>query len=176
MRVAVLMILLPVLLYTSISRNELWRDDGTIWADSIRKSGKARGYNELGIHLLSIGNLDEAYRILTRSLAMDAYQPTVYINLGIALERLDRIQEAINTYEQVIRFQPDEPIPYYNAGVLYYNELHDRKRALSYLLTAKELGPREPDVHLYLGRIYQDLGDSVRSREEFELYQHLKHR
>jgi len=173
MKYGVLAILLGALLTVTIERNALWRDDGTIWADSLAKTRKARGYNELGLHLLAIGNSEGAYRTFAHSLALNAYQPTVYINLGIALERLNRIPEAISAYERAIRFQPDDPAPYYNAGILYYNVLHDRQKALSYLLKAKDIDPREPDVHQYLGRIYQEAGNMEAARTEIELYRYL---
>jgi tetratricopeptide (TPR) repeat protein len=170
-----LLALLAVLLAVSIARNAVWHDDGDIWEDTIRKSPrKARAYNELGLHILAIGNYEKALALFGSSLMIDPYQPAVYINLGLAFEKLDQIDNAIRTYEQAISNQPSEPAAYYNLGILYYNVRGDRKKALAYLLRARDLDPREPDVHQYLGRIYYETGDITRSREENALYQQLK--
>lgn len=61
--------------------NEIWRDEGSTWEDIIQKSPrKARAYNELGLHLLEIGDHAGALSVLGRSLALNPYQPQVYIN------------------------------------------------------------------------------------------------
>ncbi|MDA8100141.1 MAG: tetratricopeptide repeat protein [Nitrospiraceae bacterium] len=167
--------LLALLLAGSLFRNAVWDTEGGIWEDTIRKSPrKARAYNELGLHELNAGRNEYAYRLLSRSLELNPYQGEVYVNLALALEHLDRIDEAIKVYEQAISFQPDDPTPYYNLGVLAYRVRHDRNRALTYFLQARDRNPEEPDVHHFLSRIYAEKGEENRSREEETLYRQLK--
>lgn len=167
--------LVAALLMVSVTRNAIWRDDGGIWQDTIRKSPrKARAYNELGLHVLNSGNYAEALSILGTSLKLDPYQPPIYINLGLAFEKTDQTEKAIDMYERAINVQPGDPTAYYNLGVLYYVTLKDRGKALHYFLKARELGPAEPDVHQYLGTIYGEMGNRAAAREERELYNRLK--
>ncbi len=51
---------------------------------------------------------------------------------------------------------------------------HDRNRALTYFLQARDRNPEEPDVHHFLSRIYAEKGEENRSREEETLYRQLK--
>ncbi len=167
MRQLLAIALLAVLAAVSLDRNALWRDDGLLWTDSLRKSpGKARGYNEYGLHLLAAGRHLDAYRVLSRSLELNAYQYEVVINLGIALERLGQVREAISAYERAQWISPGDPTAYYNLGVFHYKTLRDHDTALSYFLRARELDPREPDVHEFLWRIYAERGEHDAAEEE----------
>lgn len=176
MRISLSIIVLAALIIATVIRNEVWRDDGSMWADAIKKTPKkARGYNELGIHLAAAGNHAEALRVLNLSLALDPYQPPVYVNIGAALEKLNRPEEAVKAYRLAIQYDPRDPTAYYNLGSLLYSVYLDRDQALNNFIIARDLNPREPDVHQYLGMIYRDKGDIARAEEEFALYRYLKH-
>ena len=167
-----------ILLLTSVSivRNDLWRDDGTIWGDTIAKSPqKSRAYNELGLHLLSAGKYLQAYGVLSRSLERDPYQGQIYINIGLALEHLGRPDEAIRTYEKAIWLLPGDPTAHYNLGVIHFTVRKDLDTAIRYFLAARDLDPLEPDVHQYLSLIYNAQGDRERADREMALYERLRH-
>jgi tetratricopeptide (TPR) repeat protein len=169
--------LIAILLAATIARNAVWADDGRLWNDIIEKAPrKARAYNEYGLHVLDTGDPMKAIRLLGRSLELDRYQPQVYVNIGLAYEKLNMIDKAIATYEMAIFTEPTDPTPYYNLGGVYYNRLKDRERALGYFLKARDLNPSEPDVHQYLGTIYREKGDLSRSAEEMALYEKYRHR
>ena len=175
MRISLLIIVLAALMVTTVVRNEVWRDDGSIWSDTIEKTPKnARAYNELGIHLSAAGKFADALRVLNLSLALDPYQPQVYVNIGTTLEKLNRPEEAVKAYRLAIQYDPRYPTAYYNLGALFYTLYHDREQALHNFLIARDLNPREPDVHQYLGMIYRDRGDIARAEEEFALFRYLK--
>jgi len=177
MKKLIALVLLTTLTAVSFARNEIWRDEGSTWEDIILKSPrKARAYNELGLHLLDLGDYPGALSILSRSLQLNPYQPQVYINLGLAFEKNNQIEKAINTYEMAISYQPDDPTAYYNLGVLTYTTLNDRNKALKYFLRARDLNPLEPDVHQFLGLIYAERGYMILYREEMALYERLRHK
>jgi len=149
--------LIALFLAVTTARNAVWADDGRLWKDIIEKSPrKARAYNEYGLHVLDAGDLDRALRLLGKSLELDRYQPQIDINIGLAYEKMNRIEKAIDAHERAIFIQPDDPTAYYNLGVLYYQKLKDREKALNYFLKARELNPMEPDVHRFLGSIYRE--------------------
>lgn len=169
--------LLAALVAVAFARNEVWRDEGRTWEDIIKKSPrKARAYNELGLHLLAIGDHAGALRTLGRSLELNPYQPQVYVNLGLAFEKTNQVERAVKTYEQAISYQPDDPTAYYNLGVLNYTTLKDRDKALGFFLRARDLNPLEPDIHQYLGLIYAERGNTALYREEMALYDRLRHK
>ncbi len=166
-----------VLLLTAVSlaRNALWQDDATIWTPTLNVfPNKARGYNEVGVHFLNEGKFEEAYGFLRRSLELNPYQQPIWNNLGQVYEGLGRIDMAIQTYERAIGNAPDDPTPYYNLGLLYFNRLGNKDKAMPYLFRARDLNPLEPDIHYQLSRVYAANGDPVRAREELDRYTYLK--
>ena len=175
MRAPVALSLLAVLLAVSIARNALWTDDYAIWSKTIEAyPRRARAYNELGLHMLDAGRYEDAYRLLRMSSELDPYQQQIWNNLGQVYERLGQTENAIRTYELAIGNAPQDPLPYYNLGVLYYDRFSDRKKALAYLLRARDLQPLEPDVHYQLSRIYADMGDGLQAAEEIKLYRYYR--
>jgi protein O-mannosyl-transferase len=168
-------ILVATLLVAAYARNGLWQDDMTIWADALDKSPrKARGLNELGIYYVGKQDYEKALAALRKSLELNRYQPAVYLNMGLAYEGLNRIDLAIEMYTTAAQYQPDDPVAYYNLGVLYYKTLHDLDRAFELLRKARDLNPSEPDVHLYLSYIYRDRGEFEHADEEYRLHLMLK--
>jgi len=168
--------IIALLLAVTIARNAVWADDGRLWNDIIEKSPrKARAYNEYGLHVLD-GDPGRAIKLLGKSLELDRYQPQIYINIGLAYEKIGQIEKAVSAYELALFIGPTDPIAYYNLGVLYYQKLNDRDKALTYFLKARDLDPMEPDVHQFLGSIYRDRGDLSRSAEEMKRYDYLRHR
>lgn len=175
MRLLPAILLIILLAAVSIARNDLWSDERTLWGDSISKSPrKSRGYNELGLHQITEGRYREAYALLRRSLELNPFQGQVYINLGMAFEGLGRTDDAVAMYEKAAWMSPADPVPYYNLGVVLYKTRRDPSRALDYFLKARDLDPREPDVHHFLSRIYTEQGDLARANEEDALYRYLK--
>lgn len=170
-------IIVLLLAGASLARNALWYSEAGIWEDCISKSPhKSRAYNELGLHFLDRGDNERAYAVLAGSLKQDPYQGPIYINLGLALEALGHLEEAVRAYEAAIRLYSAEPAVYYNIGRIYYNDLKDRDRALGYFLKARDLDPSEPDVHHYLSLIYEELGDRAQATREREQHERLRHR
>ena len=168
--------IIAALLAVTIARNAVWADDGRLWNDIIEKAPrKSRAYNEYGLHVLDAGDPEQALRLLGKSLELNRYQPQVYINMGLAYERMNKLEKAISTYELALFIDPNDPTAYYNLGGVYYLKLNDREKALAYFLKARELNPMEPDVHKFLGSIYREKGDLARSTEETALYEHLRH-
>jgi len=177
MKVYASLALIALLLAVSIARNAVWADDGRLWNDIIEKAPrKARAYNEYGLHVLDSGDPVGALKLLGKSLELNRYQPQIYVNIGLAYERMGQIEKAIAAYEMAIFIEPGDPTPYYNLGWLHYQRFKDRDRALEYFLKARDRNPSEPDVHQYLGKIYEEQGDLIRSAAEMALYERLRHR
>jgi tetratricopeptide (TPR) repeat protein len=163
------------LMTASYLRNEIWQNDLTLWSDVLEHApGKVRSLNEMGLYLVDRRQYEQALEIFQRSIAMNRYQSTIYINMGLAYEGLGRYDEAVKVYQLATQIQSTDPTGYYNLGALYYNVFHDRKTAQPYFERARDLNPNEPDVHLFLSKVYADNGDVVRSQSEYSRYLMLK--
>jgi len=168
-------LLLVVLMMTCFVRNAAWQNDATLWLDTAIKSpNKPRGYNEIALFHIDRREYQQAFEPLQRSLKLDPYQPTPYINLGLAYEGVGLPDKAMEAYQRVISISPDDPTAYYNLGLIYYNSKNDRAKALELLLQARDRNPFEPDVHNYLAKIYQDMGLMDLAQDERKRYIQLK--
>lgn len=62
------------------------------------------------------------------------YMASLYLEAGM-------VREAVRNYKKIIEIDPEDQEAYYNLGVTYYHEIHNRAKAYKYLKQARELGP-----------------------------------
>ena len=75
------------------------------------------------------------------ALVTDPQYDTAAFNLGVALEDLGRIREAIDAYELAIRINPENADAHYNAAGLY-EKRGDKAKALQHLKDCKAITAR----------------------------------
>lgn len=128
-------ILVSVLLFGSysagtISRNRVWKDDYTLFLDTVRKSPDAAApHNYLGHTLLQKGLIYDAIRQYQLALALDPNLFTAHNNLGNAYYKLGFLDDAINEYEIAISLNPDQKDVLQNLETVYAirGSIHDQK-------------------------------------------------
>jgi len=99
---------------------------------------------------------------------MDPNNYRAWYNLGIAYFNLNRIQDALNAYNQALEIKPDYMYCYYNIGLLYEVSEGDLEKALEnyekaltynkefvYALKARNMVRRKLDV-LKLNKLKQE--------------------
>lgn len=69
--------------------------------------GNTEALHLLGMSFIAAGQYDSAVETLKRAVAMDAGHPAYYSSLGIALQRLNRWQEAAAYYQVALAIKPD---------------------------------------------------------------------
>jgi len=172
---SIIIVVIMICLVLAIERNVLWNNDRALWEDSLEKApNNARSLSILGIYFLQRHEYAVAVAVLQLSLSTDPYQPRIYSNLGLAYQGLERFDLARDMYTLAIGTEPDNAIPYFNLGVITFNRLHDLNTACELFHKARDRNPLDPDVHVYLSRCYQDVGDTKQSDEELRLYRSLK--
>jgi hypothetical protein len=103
------LLLIVVYSFGSMRRNTVWKDDYTLWSDTVRKSPDAYiPHNGLGHAYLARGYVDKAIEHLTRAIKLRSH-PGAYINLGIAYQSKGLIDKAIEQYQIAIKLNPDDP-------------------------------------------------------------------
>jgi len=104
------------------ARNEVWRDEATLWEDVVSKSpNKDRPHNTLGSLYLNRNRPDLAYRELCRTLEINPDYWAAHVNLGSwymmeataaarrrepACKALELVERAIASYEQALALDP----------------------------------------------------------------------
>lgn len=113
----VLFALVPVLAITSYNRNEVWKDELTLWGDVLKKSPeKPRALNNMGITLLKLGRRAEAITWFDKAIAKNPGYKDPWLSRGNAKQDLGDLQGALNDYTAAIKIDSLYPESYYNRG------------------------------------------------------------
>ncbi len=92
-------------------------------------------------------------------------------NLGLALEGLNRPEEAVQAYRQALAWQAGDPHPseqpFINLGLLL-TDRNQLEEALPLLTQAEILAPKDSRVHAALGKLYRRREDMPKAQSELE--------
>lgn len=98
----------------------VYRDDETLWRETLAKNPKAwLAHNNLGVVLMHSGRVGEAIPHYEQMLQLNpAYAPGHY-NLGVCLLSLGKIPEAVTQFERALKIQPAYADAECNLGVIF---------------------------------------------------------
>jgi Flp pilus assembly protein TadD/predicted Ser/Thr protein kinase len=122
----------------------------------------------LGIALChsSPPQLDEAIRFLTAGAALRPESALASSNLGAALQKKGRLDEAGDAFRKAIELKPDYPQAHFHLGVVLRDK-EDLSGAERSFRRATELDPKDPDAHLELGILLYQRGELPRAERSF---------
>ncbi len=109
---------------------------------------------------------DRAYGHFRRAVELypNNYEAMLYMAL-ILSERKD-YAGALELSSRAYRIMPDVFSTNYMMGFSMFNNARC-KDAIGYLERAKSLIPSDPDTHYYLGRCYEEVGNTAKARESY---------
>jgi len=94
----------------TVNRNAVWRDDYTLWADTVRKSPDgALAQVNFGQALQMRGRRDEAIEHYQLASRLDPKDPITHFNLGLAFFLNGRMDMAIGEFQIALSQDPDYP-------------------------------------------------------------------
>jgi Flp pilus assembly protein TadD len=163
-------LILTVLLsaVTATARNEVWKDEITLWEDVVAKSpAKVRAHGSLGSAYQRRGLYDAAAREYHAAILLDQNDPANYNNLGTIYYLQKKWDDALPMYRKALSFDPKNVKAHYNLGTVL-TKLGRYSEAESELLEVIRLKPDYDAAHNALGIVYAKLlrnGDAV---AEFE--------
>jgi len=166
--VAAGMALVALLATGTVLRNQVWRDEITLWSDVTSKSpGDARAWNNLGqVHERS-GRFEAAEQAFSEAVRQDPEYPRARANLGIALQRLGRIDEALEAYGAALHLEPGIAATWSNRGSAYL-ALGRWDEARDDYLAALRLAPRSASAHYGVGVALANVGAWDAAAEHLE--------
>jgi tetratricopeptide (TPR) repeat protein len=123
--------------------------DGAFEIDVLEKS---RLHNLVGRLMREMGHLDQAVHHLTEAIQHNPGLIDAYLELGLAHQERRQQTLALQVYNQASRIEPEDPRPYYQAG-LALKESKDYLGAESMLRRSAELAPNDLTIHRQLGAI-----------------------
>jgi tetratricopeptide (TPR) repeat protein len=124
-------------------------------------------HNNLGVLYEKTGRYDLSVHHYTAVLQVRAV-PEVYINLGNALQRLERFAEAEDAYREAINLSKDNPAAYLHLSSVY-EALNSQERAIAVLEEGIRVIPGDYRLYNRLGTIHGDRGqynEAVRNFKE----------
>lgn len=152
----------------TISRNSVWKNEYSLFTDTVKKSPDGalpNGY--LGKALLDRGKIDEAIEQLQIAIKLDSGFIDAYVWLGNAYNIKKMFDEAATCYQAVLQMQPDNALAYYNLGIVYTGKGWIDK-AIEYYLIALKLKPDYAEAHHNLGTAYKVKGWIDKAIEHYQ--------
>ncbi len=157
-----------VLAVTSFIRNQVWRNEMSLWEDIVRKSPrKARAHANLGRVYGDLNRLDDALRCLNASININPNDDRTYLNRGVIHKRLGMQVKALDDFNNAIAINPNYfPTYIRRAGV--YMEQHRYNAALDDLSYAMRLEPNHEDAYVQRGLLWMQVGRLELARKDFK--------
>lgn len=127
------------------------------WESSDGKSRLSAVCNQLGIHLLSVGDQKEAEIFFARAVSLAPHKAAPRSNHGASLVRLGRIDQAISEHAEVFRLEPENEgnLRNFCAALL---SIEAFARARPYCESSVRLAPDVASPSINLAQVYAELG------------------
>ena len=154
--------------YLTIDRNRMWKDDVTIWTDTLKKSPKSvTALNNLANALIQEKQFDRAITHLNTALKLNPRADKIYGNLGLAYSHKKDYSQAIKAFEMALKINPRSAETYNNMALVY--KLNGNiEAALISFQKALALKPQFSTAYLNRGELYLDYGDKARALADYQ--------
>ncbi len=154
-------------LILTYQRNKVWKDELTLWNDTIDKSPhKARAYSNRGADYYMQGDLAKAMPDFNKAIEIDPKYLEAYYNRGHIYHEQGKIAQALSDYNKVIEIDPEYASTYANRGIIYAKQGHFIL-AISDLNKAIEINPNDAQVYNNRGNIYAQQGEFVQAMSDY---------
>ncbi len=155
--------LLALYAFGDIRRTLTWRDDYTLWKDTVLKSP-----DSLPVHLnlaramQKKNDLTGAVAELNEVTRLDRDKSEAYNRLAYIYRDLNRFPEAIANFKEVLRLEPDNDNIHYNLAMAY-QATGDLNAAKAHYEQAIAINPANEDARYNLAWTYQEEKDFGRA-------------
>ena len=119
--VVVLTIIIACYSLMAYQRNNAWKDELTLWGDTIQKSPhKTRAYINLAFAYDKQGDLAQVMSNYNKAIEINPQYPDAYYNRGLVYYRQGQMPQALSDFNRVIELSPDFADARNNRGLVYY--------------------------------------------------------
>ncbi len=103
----------------TVTRNADWKDEVSLWKDTVKKSpNKARPHNNFGLALKIDGIPEKAKIHYFRALELYPDYADAHYNLGLIYYDEGEKDKALKEFQETIRIQADYAKAHYNSGIV----------------------------------------------------------
>lgn len=152
----------------TLMRNEVWRDDGTLWRDVLSKDPtNSRAYMNLGLHLLWNGKYKQAEALIEKAVRMTPAEASSYLFRALLYSAISRDSAALEDLNRAIELDAKHLLAYYYRGELY-RKMGDHEKALADYHSALGLRPLYTDALYGIAQVLMDRGEDEQAKETCE--------
>ncbi len=151
-----IIVLLALYAAGDIKRARIWKDDYTLWKDTVVKSPDSLPVHlHLARALQKRGDLTGAIGELNEVIKLDPDKVEAYNRLAYIYRDLNKFPEAIANFKEVLRIEPYNDNIHYNLAMVY-QATGDTNSALAHYKAAIEINPANDNAHYNLAWTYQE--------------------
>lgn len=157
--------------FLTFERNNVWKDELSLWADVVSKSpGKARPYNNRGKAHLERGMYENALYDFNRALVLNPSYGDAYSNRGTVYLYKGDNPRAISDFQRALQFGVSYAANYdrlmYNLGLAYSNQ-GDEQKAIENYNEAIRANPSESSSYYNRAISYERRGEYEKSISDY---------
>jgi len=159
--------LLPLTLL-SLTREEVFADDFSLWTDTLQASPfSSAARNGLGVALFEKGQMDDAISYYQKALKIHPNDPQALNDLGLALSKKGQVDEAMIQFQKTLEVDPNNVDALNNLGLALAKKGRLDEAMICY---QKALGIRPNDVqsHNSLGVAFFQKGQMDDAMSQFQ--------
>lgn len=131
------------------------------------KPGEAIAYQKLGTKQIALGRFPGAEASFRSALAIDNKSPDTHYNLGIALNKQRKSEEALAEFMKVVKLAPRHALAHANIAAQMMQR-RDLPTAIKHLGLARDAKPDFHAVRFQLGRLLEAVGKPQEAIKEYE--------
>jgi tetratricopeptide (TPR) repeat protein len=174
-------LLLPLSLFQTWTRCDVWQNAETLWTDTIQKyPDTAPPYSGRGLIKVSRGDLAGAVADYSRAIEVNSTYRDAYINRAIAYVKMHEYEKSIADRRRAIELDPRNPGTYLEYGYMgeAFQRLNQNDSAYAYFDRALELNPGYSDALNNRGVLKMWRGDVAGAVADFSrtIAQNASHR
>jgi tetratricopeptide (TPR) repeat protein len=132
----------------------------------------AKQHLDAGIDAFVSNDIETSVTRFSEALEADPGFAMAYVSRAAANMRLERPEEALSDLNQAIGLTPDHARAYHLRGLAHV-KLEDNEKALQDFDNAIQLDPEYGAAYYSRSMIYGDMGMSMASFEDIQMYTHL---
>jgi len=174
-------------LESAVDKPELYMGLGAFYAGENRLEEAANQYKQVlaeknlaakyflnaSFALCRIELQQKAYdQVIKRAGAITELYPPLpqgYVFLASANLAKNAVPQAIETYEKLLKVNPETPVPFQELALIYEDKLGDHAKALGYAKEAVDKFSDDPKSHDILGWIFFNQREYPEAQKRFEL-------
>jgi Tfp pilus assembly protein PilF len=145
----------------AFSRGLVWRNDLTLWSDTVKKSPQSPNalYNlAWTLHQRAEpGDKDRALALYEEALRIKPNKEDAHYNAALIYQERGQYRKALEHFLASLRLRPDYSTTYYNIAMTLQT-MGRTKRAIEFYEGALRIDPAYEDAHYNLAWAYQDMG------------------